>query len=206
MPFCPKCGRQVPEDAKICDSCGYNLESAKRILYKAVSLTSQNKLQKNISEVDSGASQKSQPKSMSPKKVILKLFIWNFLIVSLIVHYFTIGVMFASFYDISFKILVSFSAIILSLIITYIWGALNRCPSCKKIFARDKIGKEFLDSDEGYETVIRYDDVYNNKGERIGQVEREEQVHVIYKTYLFKYKCKFCGFKWKQVETIRHEG
>lgn len=37
MPFCPKCGKEVSEDAKFCYSCGYDLSQSKKEVDKTVS-------------------------------------------------------------------------------------------------------------------------------------------------------------------------
>ncbi|MEM2951167.1 MAG: zinc ribbon domain-containing protein [Nitrososphaeria archaeon] len=164
MPFCPKCGRQVPEDAKICDSCGYNLEHAKSAFSANVQRTPQD----------------------SSKKSALKSFLTGFFLPLVII------------FCIIFPPLI---IVVILFIIDYYRGVKNQCPLCKKRFAKEIIGKEFLSDSSGHMTVPHYDAIYNNRGEKIGEVEREELVYLVYNDYLYTYKCKYCGFEWKEIGT-----
>jgi len=94
----------------------------------------------------------------------------------------------------------------ISLICTYLLGVSQKCPSCKKKFARETVGKELIDVDEGYETVTRTDTIRDSSGDTIGTVDRDEQVHMIYETYKIYYKCIFCGFQWSEIKKESHEG
>jgi hypothetical protein len=68
------------------------------------------------------------------------------------------------------------------------------------------VGKELIDVDEGYETVTRTDTIRDSRGDTIGTVDRDEQVHMIYETYKVYYKCIFCGFQWSEIKKESHEG
>ena len=94
----------------------------------------------------------------------------------------------------------------ISLIFTYLLGVSQKCPSCKKKFAMKGVGKELIDVDEGYETVTRTDTIRDSRGDTIGTVDRDEQVHMIYETYKVYYKCIFCGFQWSEIKKESHEG
>ena len=82
----------------------------------------------------------------------------------------------------------------------------ERCPKCDKWGARKEIDSAILDSKSGYETVTREDEIRDDEGNRIGTVEREEQVHVTTQTVRKHYRCKYCGYEWDEVEIEKHEG
>lgn len=85
-------------------------------------------------------------------------------------------------------------------------GVDSRCPSCKKLFARKRINKTFVDSAEGYDTVTRVDTIKNRRGETIATKERKEQVHMTTNYYRIDCKCKKCGHEWHYITSHRFEG
>jgi len=299
MPFCPKCGKEVPEEADFCSACGYDMRQAKKLSNETIAQTSQPSLPKERE------TPKYQPLPLKKKiiAIFLALIPGFFLmglghfyvgkkergIIFLVTGFVLLGIITADIsilstfavlaylilwmfqiYDaprkvrvqevksglqipsipeaikgllisttegipnllISFLVSLILISIILSFpvdyttgnrpylnavniitlsiptsfIVTYMWGISKRCPSCKKLFAEEKVGKELLDVDEGYETVKRYDTIYDEEGKRVGDVKRREQVHMIYGTYKHYYKCKFCGFEWNKIATEKHEG
>lgn len=88
----------------------------------------------------------------------------------------------------------------------YLAGKESQCPSCKKFFARKKLKKTFMDSDEGYDTVTRVDEIKNRRGETIATRERQEQVHMTTNYYRIDCKCKKCGHEWYYITSHRFEG
>lgn len=85
-------------------------------------------------------------------------------------------------------------------------GVERQCPSCKKLFARKKLGKTFVDSDEDYDTVTRVDTIKNRRGETIATKERQEQVHMTTNYYRVDCRCKKCGHEWYYITSHRFEG
>ena len=85
-------------------------------------------------------------------------------------------------------------------------GKKRQCPHCKKFFALKKIGKEYVDSDGGFETVTRTDTRYNNRGDAIGTTERKEQIHVTTDYYRILYRCKKCGKECYENTSHTYEG
>ena len=85
-------------------------------------------------------------------------------------------------------------------------GIERRCPHCKKLFARKKLGKTFVDSDEGYDTVTRVDTLKNRRGDTVFTNERKEQVHMTTNYYRVDCRCKKCGHEWYYITSHRFEG
>jgi DNA-directed RNA polymerase subunit M/transcription elongation factor TFIIS len=89
-------------------------------------------------------------------------------------------------------------------------GVHKRCPSCEVLFARVTIDSEVLKQESGYETVTRRDqvraktdDVFSNiveGGKHVGNIIRQEQVHVTHTTSRIYYKCSECGHRWSKLK------
>lgn len=85
-------------------------------------------------------------------------------------------------------------------------GKGTKCPNCKRWFARKKIRKEFLDSSGHYATKNRTDIQRNSRGEQIGTIERQEQIHVTTNHYRQYCKCKYCNYNYSYIFSTTHEG
>lgn len=84
--------------------------------------------------------------------------------------------------------------------------ASTKCPKCNKRFAKVIIDQELLDRKGFYKTVKRTDIRRNRKGEQIGTIEREEQVHMITDYYRVHCKCKYCGYQYDYETSETYEG
>jgi hypothetical protein len=88
---------------------------------------------------------------------------------------------------------------ILLLLIYLASGYSNRCPSCKKWFAKKKLGSRIVDQSSNYRTVTRNDIHRDRHGREIGRTERQEQVIVNTNTTRHSYHCKKCGHQWSSL-------
>lgn len=98
--------------------------------------------------------------------------------------------------------------------VVYLWrGRSRRCPSCGTLYARTLIDSESLGIESGYETVTRRDeirvrtsDTFENfafGGKHVGNVIRQEQVHVTYEQERVYFECCCCSHRWSEVWTSK---
>lgn len=82
-----------------------------------------------------------------------------------------------------------------------------RCPSCSRWGARreQRHLRTQLNQRTGFKTVTRTDTQYNSRGEKVGEIERREQVRVLQTTYRNHYKCAHCGHTWSDISTEESE-
>ena len=92
------------------------------------------------------------------------------------------------------------------LIIILIVGYIRRCPSCNKLFAKEIVGSEQLDSESYYKTVTRNDEIRDTEGNVKGTISRKEQVHVTKTRFLIHCRCNKCKHEWSYVEWEEREG
>jgi hypothetical protein len=90
--------------------------------------------------------------------------------------------------------------------VVLISAIVTRCPACGKWWARVSHGKKELQRKGSYKTITRRDSQYNSKGEQVGHVERQEQVHIITVYYENYYSCKHCNHEWTKTTTDEYEG
>lgn len=83
----------------------------------------------------------------------------------------------------------------------YFVGKQSECSACGKIYAMRSIRKEFLDSEDAVEDVVRRDQHQNQKGEVTGYTERVERVQGTRSYYRVYYECKHCKHEFNQVES-----
>lgn len=91
-------------------------------------------------------------------------------------------------------------------LIVLISGLVLQCPKCNKWWARESKGSDLLKSEGYYKTITREDIQRNSKGEEIGRTQRQEQVHMVCKTYRNYYQCKHCQHSWSTISTNEYEG
>lgn len=92
------------------------------------------------------------------------------------------------------------------LLIVLIQGWNTRCPSCKKWWSRQFLGRKEIDREGGYKTVTRYDITKDKDGNELYRTERKEQVHVTRVKYQNYYRCRNCGYEWTTISTHEYEG
>lgn len=80
------------------------------------------------------------------------------------------------------------------------------CPNCEHAWAKSHVGTRLIDRRGGYKTIMRSKDIKNERGERIGKIEGQEQVHVVKERLLNFYECKHCGHEWTRTSTNEYEG
>ncbi|MBQ7611474.1 MAG: SH3 domain-containing protein [Spirochaetaceae bacterium] len=97
-------------------------------------------------------------------------------------------------------------AFIIFLIIIIKMGRNSKCPRCNKWFAEIKLSKNLIDSEGHYSTIDRTDIKRNSQGEKIGTIERKEQVHMTTDIYRQNCKCRFCGYKYSYKTRETYEG
>lgn len=88
----------------------------------------------------------------------------------------------------------------------YWYRQLTMCPKCRRAWAKTYVGRRLIDRTGGYQTVTRYDEHKDSRGEVIGKTERKEQVHVVNESYLDFYQCKYCAHEWTGTRSHQYEG
>ena len=79
--------------------------------------------------------------------------------------------------------------VVIALIAYYLQGRKKRCPSCKKLFALQKVEEKVVSEEEVY--VLMNNNVRNKDGEITGTVE--QRVPGIRRTFDEEFVCKHCG-------------
>jgi hypothetical protein len=72
----------------------------------------------------------------------------------------------------------------------------NSCPSCGKRSAKVVLGSEEVDRAEGYQTVMRHDQIRGKDGGLEGWIHRDEQIRVTQQRIRTYCQCKFCRHEW----------
>ena len=91
------------------------------------------------------------------------------------------------------------------MLVVLLSGACMRCPICRKLWARKSKGKEEVGRKGGYKMVERYDIQRDAKGKKIGEIARQEYVHVVQATYQNYWQCKHCQRMWTTLSTSKYE-
>lgn len=83
----------------------------------------------------------------------------------------------------------------------YFIGKQSECSACGKIYAMRAIRKDYLDSEDAVEDIVRRDQHQNQKGEVTGYTERVERVSGTRTYHRVHYECKHCKNEFNQVES-----
>jgi hypothetical protein len=73
------------------------------------------------------------------------------------------------------------------------------CPSCKYIFVRKRLGRNFVSEGVYLQNVVRQDVHRDRDGRIVGTTEREERVPVRSSVWAIKYRCSRCGHEWSRL-------
>lgn len=87
---------------------------------------------------------------------------------------------------------------VIAAVIAVCCGFSKRCPHCGKWWAREEADRKALKQTGGFGTVIRHDIQRNRKGEKVGTIEREEQVYRAQGVDEVTYKCRYCTKTWSR--------
>lgn len=86
-------------------------------------------------------------------------------------------------------------------------GPFTSCPSCKRWWAKEEVGRELIGSEEDFETVTKKFDIKRDRdGQKTGEYI-DMPVNVLVKTshYINYYRCKKCGYEWSRKTTSKSE-
>ena len=86
-------------------------------------------------------------------------------------------------------------------------GPFTSCPSCKRLWAKEEVGRELIGSEEDFETVTKKFDIKRDRdGQKTGEYI-DMPVNVLVKTshYINYDRCKKCGYEWSRKTTSKSE-
>jgi hypothetical protein len=100
-------------------------------------------------------------------------------------------------------------------------GLSRRCPSCRRWWAKQHVGRTIVESRKAYGIVRRHGESHTHghyggfgshrTGSYTGSSSHrtysswEERVPVVRTTFLVNYQCRYCSFAWDKTEVEEHE-
>lgn len=88
---------------------------------------------------------------------------------------------------------------IIALLLLTVYGYNRKCPKCEKWFAAEELKSDLLDQRTKFKTVTREDKHLDRNGQKVGSVQRKEQIQVEVSTWRDHFKCTKCQHEWTAV-------